>query len=245
MNDVPIYVAFLAGLVSFFSPCVLPLVPGYVSFISGVSAEHIEAKIGNSIPMDREKALILLNSVAFIIGFSAVFVLLGASATLAGSFLASKITLLTKIAGLVIIFFGLFKMGLLRIFTFYREARFHPAERKFGLIGAFLIGASFAFGWTPCIGPILGGILAYAGTMGRVTQGMALLLLYSLGLGIPFLLTALGINRFFGFFEKVKNHLRLIEIISGAIMVVLGLMIFMNKLILIPGYLTFMNRFAL
>ena len=245
VNDVPFYMAFLAGLISFLSPCVLPLVPGYVSFISGVSVEQLEKKGGDSNAMGREKTLILFNSLAFVIGFSTVFVLLGASATLVGSFITANMSFLTRIAGLVIIFFGLFKIGLLRIFAFYREARFHPADRKYGLIGALLIGAAFAFGWTPCIGPILGGILAYAGTMGTVPQGMALLFLYSLGLGIPFLLTAVGISRFFGFFEKVKKHLRLIEVISGVIMVLLGLMIFFNKLILIPGYLTFLNRFSL
>ncbi len=245
VNDVPIYMAFLAGLISFLSPCVLPLVPGYISFISGVSLEQLGEKGDNVQSVAREKATIILNSIFFVMGFSTVFVLLGASATLAGYFITANMSLLTKIAGLVIIFFGLFKMGLLRIFTFYREARFHPTDRKYGLIGAVLIGAAFAFGWTPCISPILGGILAYAGTMGRAAQGMALLFLYSLGLGIPFLLTAVGIGRFLGFFEKVKKHLRLIEVVSGVIMVILGLMIFLNKLILIPGYLIFLNRFSL
>jgi cytochrome c-type biogenesis protein len=162
-----------------------------------------------------------------------------------GVFFASKKALLTKIAGLVIIFFGIFQMGLIRSFAFYREARFHIRDRKFGALGALLVGAAFAFGWTPCVGPILGSILAYAGTLGKVNQGVLLLLIYSMGLGIPFLLVAFGLNRFYGVFDRIKKHLRLIQIISGIIMVILGLLVFSDKLLLIPGYLSFLNKFSL
>jgi cytochrome c-type biogenesis protein len=154
-------------------------------------------------------------------------------------------SILTKVAGLIIIFFGLFKMGLLRVFLFYREAKFQFKNRKLGLVGAALIGAAFAFGWTPCIGPILGSILAYAGTLNKMNQGMILLLVYSLGLGIPFFLTAIGINQFFRFFEKIKKYMGVLEFTSGLILVILGLMIFFNKLILIPGYFSFLNKFSL
>lgn len=245
MPDISIYMAFAAGLISFLSPCVLPLVPGYISFISGVSFEEIRAEGESGALPSKEKRKILNNSICFIVGFSIVFILLGASATWLGNFLTSKMSVLTRLAGLVIIFFGVYKMGLIRSKLFYKEARFDLKQKKFGYIGAVLIGAAFAFGWTPCIGPILAGILAYAGTLEKVNQGVFLLAVYSLGLGIPFLLTALGINRFWSFFSRIKKYLRVLEVGGGAIMVVLGLMIFTNKLILIPGLLPFLNQFAL
>jgi cytochrome c-type biogenesis protein len=245
LPDISIYMAFAAGLISFLSPCVLPLVPGYISFISGVSFEEIRAEGESGALPSKEKRKILNNSICFIIGFSIVFILLGASATWIGNFLTSKMSVLTRLAGLVIIFFGVYKMGLIRSNLFYKEARFDLKQKKFGYIGAVLIGAAFAFGWTPCIGPILAGILAYAGTLEKVNQGVFLLAVYSLGLGIPFLLTAFGINRFWSFFSRIKKYLRVLEVGGGAIMVILGLMIFTNKLILIPGLLPFLNQFAL
>lgn len=238
INDVSMYMAFAAGLISFLSPCVLPIVPGYLSFISGSSIDELRDN-------DREKSILLLNSIFFIAGFSMVFIALGASATWLGTFILSKLSILTKIAGVIIIFFGIFKMGLIRLLFFYREARFQFKNKKFGFAGASLIGAAFALGWTPCIGPILGGILVYAGTLESVNQGIILLFIYSMGMGIPFLLAAFALNKFFKFFDRIKKHLRTIEIITGIIMVILGLMIFTNKLVLIPGYLTFFNKFAL
>jgi cytochrome c-type biogenesis protein len=237
--------AFAAGLVSFLSPCVLPLVPGYISFISGTSLAQETNNEDNTGFQKKEKTLILFNSLVFVMGFSAVFILLGASATWVGALFISKMSILTKIAGLVIIIFGIFKMGLIRPLVFYKEAKFHPKHKRFGFAGAFLIGAAFAFGWTPCIGPILGAILTYAGTLENTNQGIVLLLIYSVGLGIPFLLTSLGINQFFKLFDRIKRHLGLIEKVSGIIMVILGLLIFFDKLTLIPGYLSFLNRFAL
>jgi cytochrome c-type biogenesis protein len=136
-------------------------------------------------------------------------------------------------------------MGLIRTHFFYKEARFQIRDRKFGYAGAVLIGAAFAFGWTPCIGPILAGILTYAGTLEKVNQGVFFLFIYSLGLGIPFLLTALGINRFWGLFNRVKKYFKLLEVTSGVVMVIMGLLIYTNKLILIPGYLPFLSKFAL
>ena len=245
MLDVSIFMAFGAGLISFLSPCVLPLVPGYISFISGVSVEDVRARAVGEGLAAKEKRMVLLNALFFIGGFSLVFILLGASATWIGTFFSSKISILTKVAGVIIILFGLFKMGLIRVFTFYREAKFQIKDRKLGLAGAALIGAAFAFGWTPCIGPILGSILAYAGTLDKMNQGMILLFVYSLGLGIPFLLTAIGINQFFKVFEKIKKYLGTLEFITGLILVLLGLMIFFNKLILIPGYFSFLNKFSL
>jgi cytochrome c-type biogenesis protein len=245
IHDVTLYMAFAAGLISFLSPCVLPIVPGYISFISGVSLEDIKRENGSTSFMAKERRSVLINSMFFIAGFSVVFVLLGASATWAGSYLSSKISILTKIAGLVIIFFGIFKMGLIRSLFFYRQVKFHLKDKKFGLAGALLIGASFGFGWTPCIGPILGGVLAYAGTLDKVNQGIILLLIYSMGMGIPFILAALAVNQFLRFFDRMKKHMGLLETISGIVMVILGLMIFTNKLVVIPRYLSFLNRFAL
>jgi len=238
--------AFAAGLISFLSPCVLPLVPAYISFISGITSEDLRNhnNLSSFSFSNRDKSRVLINALLFVIGFSVVFIVLGASATWMGSFLSSRMSLLTKLAGAMIIFFGIFKMGLIRLPAMYREFRFHPLQRRFGFIGSFLVGAAFAFGWTPCIGPILAGILAYAGTLEKVNQGVLLLLIYASGMGIPFLLTAVGVNRFFRIFDRMKRHLGLIEKASGVVMVLLGVLIFFNKLILIPGYLTFLNRFA-
>lgn len=237
--------AFAAGLISFLSPCVLPLIPGYISFISGVSLQEMQdGSLADGL-LNSQKFTVIFNSIFFIVGFSMIFILLGASATWIGTFLATRISFLTKAAGLVIILFGLFKLGLFRPLVFFKEVRFNVERKKVGFIWALIIGASFAFGWTPCIGPILTGILVYAGTLDHVHQGVLLLSLYSLGLGIPFLLTALGVNQFFKFFDRIKRHLELLEKITGGIMVLFGLLIFFNKLIVIPGYLPFLNKFAL
>lgn len=245
MSDVSIYMAFAAGLISFLSPCVLPIVPGYVSFISGVSITELGNRTEKKPWLSRERRIILFNSLFFIAGFSFVFILLGATATWIGSFMASKISIFSKIAGLVIIFFGIYKLGLIRLNFFFKEARFQMNDRKFGYAGALMIGAAFAFGWTPCIGPILAGILTYAGTLEKVNQGVFFLFVYSLGLGVPFFLTAIGIEKFWGFFSRFKKYLRSLEITTGVIMIILGVLIYTNKLILIPGYLSFLNKFAL
>ncbi len=237
--------AFGAGLISFLSPCVLPLIPGYISFISGVSLQEMQDGSHADGLLNSQKLTVILNSIFFIIGFSVIFILLGASATWIGTLLSTRISFLTKAAGLVIILFGLFKLGLFRPLVFFKEVRFNVERKKVGFIWALIIGASFAFGWTPCIGPILTGILVFAGTLDHVHQGVLLLSVYSLGLGIPFLLTSLGVNQFFKFFDRIKRHLGLLEKIAGGIMVIIGLLIFFNKLIVIPGYLPFLNKFAL
>ncbi len=245
IHDVPITMAFGAGLISFLSPCVLPLIPGYISFISGVSLQEMKDGSAGTGLLNSQKISVVLNSIFFIAGFSSIFILLGASATWIGTILSTKISFLTKVSGLVIILFGLFKIGLFRPLVFFKEARFNVERKKVGFIWALVIGASFAFGWTPCIGPILTGILAFAGTLEHVHQGVFLLSVYSLGLGIPFLLTAVGVNQFFSFFNRIKRHLGLLEKITGGIMILLGLLIFFDKLIVIPGYLPFLNKFAL
>ena len=227
--------AFIAGVVSFFSPCVFPLIPGYISYLSGFTLADTTEK---------PSPIVVLNSLFFIIGFSIVFILLGASATWIGTFMAFNKSILTKVAGLVILFFGLYKTGVIRAFFLNKEVKFQVTQRKYGFIGALFIGAAFALGWTPCIGPILAAILAYAGTLKNVNQGIILLLCYSLGMGLPFLLTAVSINQFFKMFQRIKNHLGLIEKISGFIMVILGLLIFTDKLFFIAGYLSFLTVFS-
>lgn len=232
--------SFLAGVVSFLSPCVLPLVPGYVSLITGASIEQLRAA--------EEKSLartVLANSLGFVAGFSLVFVALGASASWVGQLLLSHKILLYRIAGVIIVLFGLHLVGLLKVAALYREKRFQPAVGKRGVIGAFVLGLAFAFGWTPCIGPILGAMLAIAATRETIYEGIFLLAVYSMGLAVPFVLTALGINRFLSFYGRFRKHLHAVEVFSGVLLIVVGVMIFTNSLTRLAGYLSFLNRFAL
>ncbi|HEY4682807.1 MAG TPA: cytochrome c biogenesis protein CcdA [Candidatus Acidoferrales bacterium] len=238
MVDVTFATAFLAGLISFLSPCVLPLVPGYVSLISGLSVEQLQdseqAKLGP----------ILASSLAFVLGFSVVFVALGASASAVGKFLLLNKPLFYKIAGAIIILFGLHLTGLLKISYLYREKRFQGAPGKMGWLGAFVIGLAFAFGWTPCIGPILGTVLTLAATKEKVSEGINLLAVYSAGLGLPFLLTTLGINGFLRFYRRFRRHLQAVEVFSGILLLAVGLLIFFNRLTWLSNQLAFLNRFV-
>ncbi|MBI5375436.1 MAG: cytochrome c biogenesis protein CcdA [Candidatus Schekmanbacteria bacterium] len=225
MSNVSNTTAFVAGILSFVSPCVLPLVPAYISFVSGMIA-------GNGDEPEKRRGttwITFINSLAFVAGFSIVFVILGASATFLGSFLGSKVTLVSQIAGAIIVIFGLHTMGVFRIKALDIEKRFNIGKKRVGVLGSLLVGFAFAFGWTPCIGPVLGAILALASAQDSVKEGMVLLSFYSAGLGIPFLLTSLGINQFFRFFGKVKKHFRTIEIVAGVFLVVVGLLIMTNN----------------
>lgn len=232
--------AFVAGLISFLSPCVLPLIPGYVSFISGVSLEDLTGP-----PVQKKRHAVILSALLFVLGFSLIFVSMGASATWVGALLTNRMGLLSKLAGAFIMFFGLVKMGVLPVAVLQRQLSFKGPGKGGGLLGAPVVGASFAFGWTPCVGPILAAVLTYAGTLEKAGQGMALLAVYALGMGIPFMLTALAVNGFFRLFTRIRRHLGWIERATGLVMVLLGLMIFFNKLILLPGYLPFLSRFSL
>ena len=240
MENVSLIAAFTAGLVSFLSPCVLPLVPGYVSLISGASVEELKA--GQD---QRLLTKVLAHSLLFILGFSIVFISLGASATWLGQALLSRMSVLYKLAGIVIIVFGLHLTGILKIGLLYRDKRFHSAGKPASALGAFLIGLAFAFGWTPCIGPILAVILGLAATQKFVVQGIFLLSIYSLGLAVPFLLTSLGVSHFLKFYNRFRAHLHQVEVFSGVILIVLGVMIFTNQFTRLSGYLSFLNRFAL
>ncbi len=239
-QQVTFFMAFAAGLVSFLSPCVLPLIPGYISFVSGVSLEDMTG----TAPASRVKLALMVKSFLFVLGFSAVFILLGASATWLGGMLASKLSLLTKVAGVVIILFGLHQTGLLRVGFLLRTLHVSLPTRPLGPLRAVLLGASFGFGWTPCVGPVLGAILTYAATLATVRQGMELLVSYSAGLGIPFLLTSLAVNGFFRLFGRIKNYLGLVEKISGTVLVILGLLMVTGRLTLIASSLSFLNSFT-
>jgi cytochrome c-type biogenesis protein len=240
--DVSLIAAFVAGVLSFISPCVLPLVPGYLSFISGVSLDSMRtAPAGVAVPAAASPAAgrqVFFASLAFVLGFSVVFISLGAAASTLGGLLMERLTLLGKIAGVLLIIFGLHTMGLLKISWLYKEKRIQTSTKPAGLAGAFVVGLAFAFGWTPCIGPILGTILALAADEGTLQRGVVLLGVYSLGLGVPFLLTSLMVNQFFKAFAKIRRHYRMIEVTAGVLMVTVGLLIFTNRFTVITQYLT-------
>lgn len=238
MENVTLLAAFVAGLLSFVSPCVLPLIPGYLSFISGVTLEEMRGsgRAGQVAPGTRRRTLV--TSIAFVIGFSLVFVSLGASASAIGQFMMERLNVLGKIAGVIIIIFGLHTMGVLQIGWLYAEKRVQTAKRPAGPLGAMVVGVAFAFGWTPCIGPILAAILAVAAAQESIGQGVRLLAVYSLGLGIPFIATSLAINKFFAAFARIRRYYHAIEIASGALLVVIGLLIFTNRFTIIAQYLS-------
>jgi cytochrome c-type biogenesis protein len=240
MHSLPLPIAaFVAGLLSFLSPCVLPLVPGYVSLISGATVEDLQSS-------DRRLLrTVMLHSVTFVLGFSVVFIALGAVATSVGQFANQYHALLTKIAGGVVIIFGLHLTGLLKIKALYADKRLHNVKGSSSVAGSFLVGFAFAFGWTPCIGPILAAILVLAETQDTVLKGILLLAIYSLGLAVPFLLTSLGVDRFLAFYGRFRRHLHTVEVISGVLLIAVGVLIFLNNLRLLSGYLSFLNRFAL
>src|SRR6202142_4108209 len=287
MVDVSIYAAFIAGRVSFLSPCVLPLVPGYLSMGSGIGVEQL--KEGHT-----PRGGVLASALAFVFGFSIVFISFGASASAVGTFLVRNRSLLAPVAGSLIILFGLhlvgwlakisIRMGLaigavlvalgialtlhpgllggwLKAVHFYsislifllgptltrwlnRDIHFRKLGGQPGPFSGFLMGFAFAFGWTPCIGPILAGVLAIAATRETVGQGVLLLAFYSAGLAIPFLVTALGIGGFLRFYQKFRRHLHTVEVLSGVLLLAVGGLVFLNRLTWLSGKLTFLNRFS-
>jgi cytochrome c-type biogenesis protein len=244
-ENVTLLAAFGAGLLSFISPCVLPLIPGYLSYISGMSLDEMRGTgsggtvgaVAVAAPPDARRRVVLA-SLAFILGFSIVFVSLGASASAIGRFMMARLDVLGRIAGAIIIIFGLHTMGILRIEWLYQEKRVQTNKRPAGFVGAMLVGIAFAFGWTPCIGPILAGILAIAATQDTIGNGVRLLSAYSLGLAVPFFATALAINRFFAAFAKIRRHYHKIELASGALLIVIGVLIFTNRFTILAQWLT-------
>jgi len=231
--------AFVAGLISFLSPCVLPLVPGYVSLISGAGIEELKSTDGHLLRK------VMLNSAAFIIGFSLVFVTLGAISTEVGQFLAQYKSLLARIAGAVIILFGLHLTGIFQIKALLADTRLHTLKGGASPWGAFVIGFAFAFGWTPCVGPILAVVLGFAAAQDTVWKGIFLLAIYSAGLAVPFLITSFGIERFLKFYNRFKFHMHAVEVASGGLLIVLGILLVMGKFTVMARYFSFLNRFAL
>lgn len=226
--------AFVAGLLSFLSPCVLPLIPSYITYITGLSLGDLQAEhTGQDV---RQKAL--FHSLLFIAGFTTVFVLLGASATLIGSFMQGNMVIIRRAGGLLIILFGFHVAGFLPIRWLLGEKRINIRHKPAGYFGSFFVGLTFAAGWTPCIGPILASILMIAATEEKVGQGIVLLLLYSIGLGVPFLISSLALHRFITLFNKFKRHIRIFEIITGVFLILIGLLIFTNWLSRLSGYAT-------
>jgi cytochrome c-type biogenesis protein len=232
-DNVSLIAAFGAGFLSFISPCVLPLIPGYLSFVSGVSLEEMR---GDQALAARRQ--VIVTSLAFVLGFSLVFIALGASASALGRFLFRNSTLLERIAGALVIVIGLHTMGVFRLPFLETEKRLQAGTKPKTLTGAVLVGMAFGFGWTPCIGPILSGILVLAGSKETVWEGVVMLAVYSLGLGIPFLLTALAINKFFAASSRIRKHYHAIEVTSGLLLVGIGLLLFTGQMTAITRVLT-------
>lgn len=289
MNDVSLAGAFLAGLISFLSPCVLPLVPGYISMLSGIGVEQLRQG-------QQPKGGLFASALSFVVGFSVVFIAFGASASAVGGFLRQNRALLAPLAGALILLFGLHLLGglirmnvgagiilgavlvalgvaslvhhgplfaglgaahffSLSIIGFFgpllarwlnQDVRLRNTDTKQpGMLSGFLLGFAFAFGWTPCIGPILATVLALAAASDTVARGVLLLAVYSAGLAVPFLLTALGLGQFLRFYQNFRRHLHAVELFSGALLLFIGGLVFFNKLTWLSGKLTFLNRFSM
>lgn len=219
--------ALLGGLLSFFSPCVLPLIPAYLCFLGGASMEKLTAEEGIDSTLARQ---VFTASFVFVLGFSTVFIALGATATALSQLIAQNIDLLSKIAGAVIVLFGLHYAGLFRIGFLNFEKRFHLQNRPAGLAGSYLLGLAFAFGWTPCVGPILATILMVAATGESIWNGVSLLSLYAAGIGVPFLIAALAVKPFMAFMRRFRRHMRAVELTIGFLLVGTGVLIFTGGL---------------
>jgi len=220
-------VAFAGGLLSFLSPCVLPLVPSYLGFITGLTAEE----------MTQRRRLALIHAGLFVLGFSLIFILLGASATALGAALRYYKDWLQRIGGVLIVLFGLYCLGVLRLGFLGREWRVHLEHKPVGYLGSMLVGIAFGAGWSPCIGPILGGILSLAATEADLTKGTALLVAYSAGLAVPFLLAAWAVDTFLVWFQRFRRRLHLVQRASGALLVAVGLLIATGQFTRLAGWL--------
>src|SRR6188474_3296904 len=232
--NVTYFGALLAGLLSFLSPCVLPLVPPYLCFLGRTTFDQLT---GEDETPSHVYTTVVMSSVAFVLGFTTVFVILGATATAAGQLLAANLPLLAKIAGVVIIIAGLHFLGVINLPILHRDARYHADSRPAGLVGAYVIGLAFAFGWTPCIGPVLGAILLMAAGEDTVRQGIQLLLVYSLGLGIPFIAAAFAVRPFMRLLQRFRPHLATMEKVLGGFLVLTGVLFLTNSMTLIAGWI--------
>lgn len=219
--DVGFAGAFLAGLLSFLSPCVLPLVPPYLCFIGGVTLSEMTDESG---PPPGARRRVFISSLAFVIGFSLVFILFGATASFLGQLIAENMAWIGRVAGVLVIIMGVHFLGIVRIPLLYREARFHGPAKPIGLFGAFLMGLAFAFGWTPCVGPVLAAILMIAGAEDSVARGTMLLASYAAGIGVPFLIVAMAIGPFLGIMPGIRRHMGKIEKVIGVFLIVTGIL---------------------
>ena len=225
--EVSVAVAFTAGLLSFLSPCVLPLIPSYVGFLTGMSADELEHRRGTA----------LVHGLWFVAGFSLVFVLLGAAASAVGSLLREHQLWLGRVGGILVILFGLYLIGALRPAFLMRERRIQLSHKPLGYFGSAIVGITFGAAWTPCIGPILGAIFTLAATQAGLGAGMALLGVYALGLAIPFLVTAVALDRFLGWFQRFRPYLVWVDRTAGALLILLGILLVTDRFTLLAGYL--------
>jgi cytochrome c-type biogenesis protein len=220
-------IAFLAGLLSFLSPCVLPLIPSYVGFLTGLSAEELEVRRGTA----------LLHALAFVAGFSAIFIALGASASVLGGLLLRWQVWLGRMGGVVVILFGLYLLGVIQPAWLTRERRLQLAHKPLGYFGSAFVGVTFGAAWTPCIGPILGAILTLAAAQASVARGVWLLTVYALGLAVPFLLAAVALDRFLAWFQRFRPYLAWVERIAGVLLILLGLLLVTDRFTLLASWL--------
>ncbi len=233
MNNVSLLLAFSAGLLSFLSPCVLPLVPAYITYLTGSTVAELSS--------GKARLHTVYKSLGFVLGFSLVFIAMGASITSIGKLLIRNMNVFRKIGGAIIVLFGIHISGVFRINTLYYEKRLVPFEKLGKNIGSVFVGMAFAAGWTPCVGPILASILIYAGSMETINMGILLLTSYSLGLAVPFVLTAYAIGSFSEYFKRISKHLNTISVISGILLILMGILIFTNKIAVLSQYFDFFN----
>lgn len=224
-GNVAVPIAFGAGLASFLSPCVLPLIPSYITFITGMTLDDVQ----------RSRRVALVHSLLFVLGFSLIFLALGASATLLGRLLVTYRIWISRIGGLLVLTFGLYLLGFFNLGAFSRERRVHITDKPLGYLGTLVVGVAFGAGWTPCIGPILGSILTYAASQGDLSRGVILLGAYSLGLAIPFVLAAVAMERFLTAFHVLKRRMVWVNRVSGAVLVVVAILMMTNTLVVITN----------
>lgn len=233
MLDVSVGAALLAGLLSFVSPCVLPIVPPYLAWLAGVSFDELR----DEAPGAEQRRRVIIAAFAFVLGFATVFIALGATASVIGKTIAQYFDTLAIVAGILIIIMGLHFLGVFRIGMLYREARVQVDRKPAGPLGAYVIGLAFAFGWTPCVGPVLAAILFIAGSEGTALRGAALLGAYSLGIGVPFLLAAIFASRFLGWAARFKKHMRKVEMAMGGLLVITGILFITGQMSAISYWL--------
>lgn len=232
-------VAFLAGLLSFLSPCVLPIVPAFLTHLAGVSSATFLAQPGGTAVMRSERNIAFTHAAMFVLGFSVVFIILGASVGLIGYYLRDQLPTLTRVAGVFVILFGLQVAGILRVPFMERTVNFNVGSGKTGYAQSFLVGSAFSIGWTPCVGPVLGSILTLAYSSATVAQGAYLLLFYAAGLGVPFLLTGFAIGSARNFLRRINPALPYIEMFSGGLLVFIGILLVSNQLTIFNEYFDF------